>query len=89
MEVPEQLAEEMLQAADQYMLDRLKQLCETRLEGNLSVDSLQHVVELAESFNASQLSRKCVLFALANFMELSQVHPSPSSSSLVRSHLAL
>jgi len=73
VEVPENLAEEMLQAADQYMLDRLKQLCETQLEGNLSVDTLQHMVELGEGFNALQLSRKCVLFALANFLELSQV----------------
>jgi hypothetical protein len=72
VEVPEHLAEEMLQAADQYMLDRLKQLCEERLEGALSVDSLQSMVELSESFNASHLGRKCTLFALANFTELSQ-----------------
>lgn len=35
------IAEELLKAADQYMLEGLKRLCETSISGGLSVDNIQ------------------------------------------------
>lgn len=35
------IAEELLKAADQYMLEGLKRLCETSISGGLSVDNMQ------------------------------------------------
>ena len=69
------MAEELLRAADQYMLDGLKQLCEQALERKLRVDSLFGIVDTSEKFNAQQLTRKCTLFALAHHAELIKVSP--------------
>lgn len=70
------MAEELLRAADQYMLDGLKQLCERALEQKLSVETLFNIVETSENFNAPQLNRKCVLFALAHYEKLFKVDSS-------------
>lgn len=61
------MAEDLLQAADQYMLEGLKRLCEASICSSLSVDSLPSTYALAENFNAPQLARRCVLFALENY----------------------
>lgn len=70
------MAEELLRAADQYMLEGLKRLCEDTLQKTLSVDTLQLAYELSENFNAAQLGRHCVMFALEAYSELSQVRSS-------------
>ena len=61
------MAEDLLQAADQYMLEGLKRLCEASICSSLSVDSLAAMYALAENFNAPQLARRCVLFALEHY----------------------
>ena len=78
VEVQDDMAEELLRAADQYMLDGLKQLCEQALERKLRVDTLFSIVETSEKFNAQQLTRNCTLFALAHHAEL--IKASPHSS---------
>ena len=70
------MAEELLQAADQYMLEGLKRLCEAAISTTLSVDSLQTVYELSENFNAPQLGRRCVLFALEAYTDMVEVRGS-------------
>ena len=49
------IAEELLQAADQYMLEGLKRLCEAAISSALAVDTLAAVYETAENFNAPQV----------------------------------
>ena len=56
VDIKPDMAEELLQAADQYMLDDLKHLCETSICTRLTVDSLPNVFELAENFNAPEVS---------------------------------
>ena len=46
VEVPGDIAEELLQAADQYMLEGLKRLCEVAIARTLSVDSLPAAQEV-------------------------------------------
>lgn len=41
------MAEELLQAADQYMLEGLKRLCEVAIARTLSVDSLPVAQEVS------------------------------------------
>ena len=48
------IAEELLQAADQYMLEGLKRLCEAAISSALAVDTLAAMHETAENFNAPQ-----------------------------------
>lgn len=73
VDVKVDMAEELLRAADQYMLEGLKQLCETALQSTLTVASLHSMVEISENFNATQLNRRCVLFALKHYVELVKV----------------
>ena len=64
VDIKPEMAEELLQAADQYMLDDLKHLCETSICTRLTVDSLPAVFELAENFNAPEVRRPALRPAL-------------------------
>lgn len=61
------MAEDLLQAADQYMLEALKRLCEASISSSLSAESLANTYALAENFNAPQLARRCILHALEHY----------------------
>ncbi|RHZ08709.1 hypothetical protein DYB31_003929, partial [Aphanomyces astaci] len=50
---------ELLVAADQYMLDHLKQVCERQLQLALDKDNVGFLMEAAERANASQLMAVC------------------------------
>ena len=65
--MPPSLAQELLQAADQYMLDGLKRLAEATISSSLSVAHLPHLHELADDYAAPQLGHACSLFALQNY----------------------
>jgi len=67
VDVTPSIAEDLLRAADQYMLEGLKRLCEAALAGGLTVDNLTSTFELAAAFTAPQLARRCVLFALERY----------------------
>lgn len=62
------MAEDLLRAADQYMLDGLKHLCEETISKQLNNDNLAEIYDLAENFNAPQLGRRCALYALEHFV---------------------
>ena len=64
------ISEELLQAADQYMLEPLKRLCEAAIAAGLSTDNLASVYDLSENFNAPQLGRHCMLYALEHYEAL-------------------
>ncbi|KAL0037798.1 hypothetical protein WJX77_012429 [Trebouxia sp. C0004] len=82
-EVTSDIAEELLRAADQYMLDGLKHLCEESISQGLTMDNLTETYDLAENFNAPQLGRRCALFALEHYVELSEGSPQSSWSHLM------
>jgi hypothetical protein len=54
VEVPGDVAEELLQAADQYMLEGLKRLCEVAIARTLSVDSLPAAQEVRLPLHTSR-----------------------------------
>lgn len=64
------IAEELIQAADQYMLEGLKRLCETSISSGLAVENIQATYDLAEQFNAPQLGKHCVLYALEHYKDM-------------------
>jgi len=70
VEVAPDISEELLQAADQYMLEPLKRLCEAAIAADLSTDNLPTIYDLSENFNAPQLGRHCMLYALEHYEEL-------------------
>eukprot|EP00803_Ostreobium_quekettii_P006093 evm.model.scf_3554.1 EVM.evm.TU.scf_3554.1 scf_3554:526-1398(+) len=64
VEVPEDIAQELLRAADQYLLEGLKRLCEEAISDSINVENLERIYTLSEAYSAPQLGIRCVLFAL-------------------------
>ncbi|XP_047259653.1 ARM REPEAT PROTEIN INTERACTING WITH ABF2-like isoform X1 [Capsicum annuum] len=65
------VAQDLLRAADQYLLEGLKRLCEYAIAQDISVESVSLMFELSEAFNALTLRNACILFILEKFDQLS------------------
>lgn len=55
VEVSPEIATDLLQASDQYLLEGLKRLCEMCIAQSLSVENLPPTFELSEAFSAPQV----------------------------------
>ncbi len=66
------LAQHLLAAADQYGLDRLRLLCESKLCENVSTDTVATTLALAEQHHASELKAVCLKFAASNLAAVMQ-----------------
>ncbi|KAJ8899363.1 hypothetical protein K2173_018337 [Erythroxylum novogranatense] len=75
------IAQDLLRAADQYLLDGLKRLCEYSIAQDISVENISLMYELSEGFNAVSLKEACILFILEHFDKLSA---KPWCSCLIR-----
>lgn len=58
----ENMAADLLAAADKYALDRLKVMCEEALCNNLSIDNVSEVLILADRHSAEQLKAQAIEF---------------------------
>lgn len=56
----------LLAAADRFGLDRLKQLCESKLCEGVTVETVATTLSLADQHRCSQLKAICLKFAAAN-----------------------
>ncbi|XXG79442.1 hypothetical protein AAC387_Pa09g0508 [Persea americana] len=65
------IAQDLLRAADQYLLEGLKRLCEYSIAQDISLDNVSSMYELSEAFNAVSLRHTCVLFILEQFDKMS------------------
>ena len=63
------IAQELLRAADQYLLSGLKRLCEATIGAGLNSENLLSVCELAETYHADGLAHACILYALRHRAE--------------------
>ncbi|KAG6774480.1 hypothetical protein POTOM_021833 [Populus tomentosa] len=81
VEVNINVAQDLLRAADQYLLDGLKRLCEYTIAQDISVENVSLIYELSEGFNAMSLREACILFILEQFDKLCT---KPWSSSLIQ-----
>lgn len=66
------IAQDLLRAADQYLLEGLKRLCESAISKDISVENVSLMYELSEAYNAATLRESCTLFVLEQFQRLSQ-----------------
>ncbi|RWR76770.1 arm repeat protein interacting with ABF2 isoform X2 [Cinnamomum micranthum f. kanehirae] len=64
------IAQDLLRAADQYLLEGLKRLCEYAIAQDVSLDNVSGMYELSEAFHAMSLRHTCMLFILENFDKL-------------------
>ncbi|KAJ4969303.1 hypothetical protein NE237_016004 [Protea cynaroides] len=65
------IAQDLLRAADQYLLEGLKRLCEYSIAQDISLDNVSDMYELAEAFHTTSLRHTCILFILEQFDKLS------------------
>ncbi|RDY01205.1 Arm repeat protein with ABF2, partial [Mucuna pruriens] len=65
------IAQDLLRAADQYLLEGLKRLCEYTIAQDISLENVSSMYELSEAFNAISLRHTCILFILEHFDKLS------------------
>lgn len=72
--VPAEMAQDLLRAADQYLLESLKPLCESVIAQDVTVDNVGCVFDLADTFHAPNLKNNCVQFALEKFSSLVEAH---------------
>lgn len=70
VEINVDLAQDLLRAADQYLLDGLKRLCECTIAQDISVENVSLMYELSEGFNAMSLRESCILLILEQFDKL-------------------
>lgn len=68
--MPPELAQELLEVADQYMLDGLKRLCENAITEQLAPDNVSAAFDLAENYNAPELAKQCALYCLREHGEM-------------------
>ncbi|KAI9117470.1 hypothetical protein K1719_011636 [Acacia pycnantha] len=68
------LAQDLLRAADQYLLDGLKRSCECVIAQDISLGNVSRLYEVSESMNALSLRRACILFLLEQFDKLRVKH---------------
>ena len=74
----ENMAPDLLAAADMFLLDRLKELCEDRLKmmceevmyNNLTVDNVWEAIILADRHSAHQLKARSSEFMFSHFLEV-------------------
>ncbi|TYH55673.1 hypothetical protein ES332_D09G251300v1 [Gossypium tomentosum] len=65
------IAQDLLRAADQYLLEGLKRLCEYSIAQDISLENVSSMYELSEAFHAISLRHTCILFILEHFDKLS------------------
>uniref|UniRef100_A0A6M2EDN0 BTB domain-containing protein n=1 Tax=Populus davidiana TaxID=266767 RepID=A0A6M2EDN0_9ROSI len=65
------IAQDLLRAADQYLLEGLKRLCEYTIAQDITLENISSMYELSEAFHAISLRHRCILFILEQFDKLS------------------
>ncbi|XP_024388979.1 ARM REPEAT PROTEIN INTERACTING WITH ABF2 isoform X3 [Physcomitrium patens] len=70
VEVASDNAQDLLRAADQYLLEGLKRLCEYSIAQNLTLETVMNVFDLAEAYHALSLRDTCVLFILKHHEQM-------------------
>ncbi|KAL1296242.1 hypothetical protein HN51_056966 [Arachis hypogaea] len=70
-EITLDIAQDLLRAADQYLLEGLKRLCEYTIAKDISLENVSSMYELSEAFSAISLRHSCILFILEQFDKLS------------------
>ncbi|CAI8614194.1 unnamed protein product [Vicia faba] len=65
------VAPDLLKAADQYLLDGLKRICESVISEDISVENVSLMYVMSDTYNATSLKYSCILFILEQFDNLS------------------
>lgn len=75
------IAQDLLRAADQYLLEGLKRLCEYTIAQDISLENVSSMYELSEAFHAISLRHTCILYIMEQFDKLTA---RPGHSNLIQ-----
>ncbi|XP_054822050.1 ARM REPEAT PROTEIN INTERACTING WITH ABF2-like [Prosopis cineraria] len=64
------IAQDLLRAADQYLLEGLKRLCEYAIAQDISLETVSSMYDLSEAFNAISLRHSCIVYILEQYDKL-------------------
>ncbi|KAL9274150.1 ARM REPEAT PROTEIN INTERACTING WITH ABF2-like protein [Drosera capensis] len=64
VDISQDIAQDLLRAAGQYLLEGLKRLCEYTIAKDMSVENVGNMYELSEAYHAVSLRHTCILFIL-------------------------
>ncbi|XP_065035234.1 ARM REPEAT PROTEIN INTERACTING WITH ABF2-like isoform X2 [Musa acuminata AAA Group] len=81
VEITTDIAQDLLRAADQYLLEGLKRLCEYAIAQEVYLDNVSSMYELSEAFHAMSLRHNCVMFILEQF---EKINTRPGHSHLIQ-----
>ncbi|KAL2922554.1 ARM REPEAT PROTEIN INTERACTING WITH ABF2 [Bienertia sinuspersici] len=70
VDIKPDIAQDLLRAADQYLLDGLKRLCEYTIAQDISLENVSSMYDLSEAFHAVSLRQACILFILEQYDKL-------------------
>ncbi|KAL1351496.1 hypothetical protein HN51_015417 [Arachis hypogaea] len=65
------IAQDLLKAADQYLLEGLKRLCENTISQDITAENVALMYQMSDTFNATSLKHACIMFVLDQFDKLS------------------
>eukprot|EP00128_Syssomonas_multiformis_P011362 Colp12_sorted_trinity150504_noHs@22492 len=71
-EATDGLALDLLQVADMYQVDELKQRCEEVVRPSMTVTNCTHILIAASQFRADNLERNCIQFIVQNFHQVNE-----------------
>ena len=67
---PAEMASELLEAAERYQMDQLKDMCEQELIGTMNIDNALALLFLGDRYHAPELRRKAVELLAPNIREV-------------------
>nr|CAB3461559.1 unnamed protein product [Digitaria exilis] len=70
VQVTSEIAQDVLRAADQYLLEGLKRLCEYTIAKDVNLDNVSDMYDLSEAFHAVSLRHTCILYILEHFNKI-------------------
>ncbi|KAI9081190.1 hypothetical protein K1719_036949 [Acacia pycnantha] len=70
VDVTQDISQDLLRAADQYLLEGLKRFCEYTIAQDISLDNVSSMYELSEAFNAISLRHSCIVYILEQYDKL-------------------
>ncbi|KAF8025250.1 hypothetical protein BT93_F2176 [Corymbia citriodora subsp. variegata] len=66
------IAQDLLKASDQYLMEELKRLCQGAIAEGLSLENVANILKFSEDAYATSLKKSCILFILKHFAEFRQ-----------------
>ncbi|AQK85761.1 ARM REPEAT PROTEIN INTERACTING WITH ABF2 [Zea mays] len=70
VQINSEISQDLLRAADQYLLEGLKRLCEYTIAKDVNLDNVSDMYDLSEAFHAVSLRHTCILYILEHFNKI-------------------